>query len=375
MDHHPYRSRGGAVTAVGPSGTVRLPGDYERDHVELAYAQTGHAAQGRTVDYSLLLVDQVIDNRGVYVPMTRGKIENHAYVALDRDDPRRAIEVLAEAVTKDWADIPAIARREQLAQQPPRHREARAMPQPPLTPHALRHVITQLEQIDALNIPFKRGELARDLSHQHRAAAEHADAVAKLEGLRAERDRVAARLGAIRPWNPLAGRRRQALEHDNSRLNTSVHRARSGLERKRQQLSEANARVDQRVAWLETHAPALQQRPGLQAALDRDLNARARYAADHEPPPWAVRALGTRPRQPERTAVWDQAVGLAAQYRAAHAITDPEHTLGPQPGRLDPSHQQHARAAAAIGHANHQLGRTDTLSREQGRSRGLGISR
>ena len=79
-----------------------------REHVELAYAQTGHGAQGRTVDYSLLLVDREIDNRGVYVPMTRGKIENHAYVALDIDDPRTARDVLADAVTRDWADIPAI---------------------------------------------------------------------------------------------------------------------------------------------------------------------------------------------------------------------------------------------------------------------------
>ena len=29
----------GAITATGPAGTVRLPGDYVRDHVELAYAR------------------------------------------------------------------------------------------------------------------------------------------------------------------------------------------------------------------------------------------------------------------------------------------------------------------------------------------------
>ena len=78
----------GDVTATGRTGTVHLPADYVAAHVELAYAQTGHAAQGRTVDHSLLLVDTNIDNRGVYVPLTRGRLSNHAYVALEPDDPR-----------------------------------------------------------------------------------------------------------------------------------------------------------------------------------------------------------------------------------------------------------------------------------------------
>ena len=82
------------------------------EHVELAYAQTGHAAQGRTVDHSLLMVDGNIDNRGVYVPLTRGRLSNHAYLALEADDPRSARDVLAEVVRRDWADIPAITYRQ-----------------------------------------------------------------------------------------------------------------------------------------------------------------------------------------------------------------------------------------------------------------------
>ena len=49
--------RDGAVTAHGAAGTVKLPADYVADHVELGYAQTSHAAQGRTVDRSILLLD------------------------------------------------------------------------------------------------------------------------------------------------------------------------------------------------------------------------------------------------------------------------------------------------------------------------------
>lgn len=43
---HPDHS----VTLTGRSGTVTLPVGYVTEHVELGYAQTSHATQGRTVD-------------------------------------------------------------------------------------------------------------------------------------------------------------------------------------------------------------------------------------------------------------------------------------------------------------------------------------
>ncbi|MCP3851842.1 MAG: AAA family ATPase, partial [Gammaproteobacteria bacterium] len=49
--------RNGDITGTGASGTVRLPADYVTEHVELGYAQTSHAAQGRTVDRSILVLD------------------------------------------------------------------------------------------------------------------------------------------------------------------------------------------------------------------------------------------------------------------------------------------------------------------------------
>ena len=36
------------VRADGPSGSVMLPADYVKEQVELGYAQTSHAGQGRT---------------------------------------------------------------------------------------------------------------------------------------------------------------------------------------------------------------------------------------------------------------------------------------------------------------------------------------
>ena len=106
----------GTVTLTGPTGTVTLPSHYVTEHVELGYAQTSHASQGRTVDTALLLIDTPTDSRGVYTPMTRGRNANHAYVAIE--DNQTGADVLAHAVSREWADMPAVARRTQLTWDP-----------------------------------------------------------------------------------------------------------------------------------------------------------------------------------------------------------------------------------------------------------------
>jgi ATP-dependent exoDNAse (exonuclease V) alpha subunit len=96
----------GAVTVTGPAGTVRLPADYTREHLELGYAQTSHATQGRTVDTGLFLVDGPIEGRGLYTSMTRGRHANHAYVVTGQAET--AANILTQALTRDWIDQPAI---------------------------------------------------------------------------------------------------------------------------------------------------------------------------------------------------------------------------------------------------------------------------
>ncbi len=97
--------------------------------------------QGRTVDNGLLLVDTPTDSRGVYTPMTRGRLANHAYVATDEN--RTAVDVLTQAIGRDWIDQPATIRRIELEtrhQDPPmwpslqtdQHRGPNASSQPGL---------------------------------------------------------------------------------------------------------------------------------------------------------------------------------------------------------------------------------------------------
>ena len=52
---------------------------YLFSHCDLAYATTSHAAQGKTVGTTHVLVDGLGDRQGLYVAMSRGREDNYAY--------------------------------------------------------------------------------------------------------------------------------------------------------------------------------------------------------------------------------------------------------------------------------------------------------
>ncbi|MDQ1439159.1 MAG: hypothetical protein QOK43_2788 [Acidimicrobiaceae bacterium] len=99
----------GSVT-VGDDerGRVTLPRSYVAESLDLAYASTAMAAQGRTVDHSLLLVEGPIDAAGLYVPMTRGREGNDVWVVTESGSPSHPVDVLADVMHRRWIDDPAI---------------------------------------------------------------------------------------------------------------------------------------------------------------------------------------------------------------------------------------------------------------------------
>jgi ATP-dependent exoDNAse (exonuclease V) alpha subunit len=100
------------VRAVGDTGSVVLRADYLKEHVELGYAQTSHAGQGRTVDHSLLLIDQTdkLDRAGMYVPLTRGRTSNRVLTVSGADPaPSYTYDMLNEALQRRWVDAPAVS--------------------------------------------------------------------------------------------------------------------------------------------------------------------------------------------------------------------------------------------------------------------------
>ena len=63
-----------------------LPPVYVAQHVEHGWATTIDAAQGATTDVAIMLVRPGIDREHLYVGLTRGREENHAYLAPAADD-------------------------------------------------------------------------------------------------------------------------------------------------------------------------------------------------------------------------------------------------------------------------------------------------
>ncbi|MAT04950.1 MAG: hypothetical protein CL424_07905, partial [Acidimicrobiaceae bacterium] len=108
---------GVTVTRLGGHGTITLPTDYVRLHVELAYATTEHGAQGDTADRSITLATNATSGRNLYVGMTRGRTNNTALVVTQTHDLNEAINILDTAITLDRTDLPAVAQRRTLAEQ------------------------------------------------------------------------------------------------------------------------------------------------------------------------------------------------------------------------------------------------------------------
>jgi conjugative relaxase-like TrwC/TraI family protein len=146
-----------SITVTGATGSIRLPAEYVAADVELGYAQTSHASQGRTVDVALVLVDSPTDSRGVYTPMTRGRESNHAYVVTE--DNQTAFDVLGAAISRDWIDQPAIARRHELDPHPTRQRI-------PGEPDIDPEVAKRLKEIEEAN---ERGRARRRAAERSRS--------------------------------------------------------------------------------------------------------------------------------------------------------------------------------------------------------------
>jgi len=68
------------VQRVGGGGSVVLPADYVKSHVELGYASTAHRAQGRTVDTTHAIITATSQREVLYVAATRGRDSNMLYV-------------------------------------------------------------------------------------------------------------------------------------------------------------------------------------------------------------------------------------------------------------------------------------------------------
>ncbi len=111
------------VTAIHPNGaldvvddtagSVRLPGDYVAEHIELGWAVTGYGNQGITTDHAICIIEPGMTRAGIYVGLTRGRGTNTAII-LDPSNTADPEDALAGAIARPANATTAHAARDHL---------------------------------------------------------------------------------------------------------------------------------------------------------------------------------------------------------------------------------------------------------------------
>ncbi len=298
------------------TGPFRVPRSYLAASAELAYAGNVHVAQGRTVDTAHLLVTYSLSRQALYVGMTRGRESNTAHVvtgktALSGRKPYQQATpeaVLANVMQRDAGDLSATGQIRQAQE----------------WVGGTGHLLT-------LWSAAIRQTLHPDIDQQIKAR------LTETEARRYDREHSRKALHQRLRAAQLAGHDTGALIEqitdapmDQARSITSV------LHHRLQRLALPDLRHD--VTWVQrTPATAPPLARELAAALDDRARALGeRLAAS--PEPWLARQLGVLApgASPALRAEYTRRAGLAAAYREAAGITNPDQAASLEPHRGNP---------------------------------------
>jgi len=355
--------RDGSLFVAGRTGRVRLPAAYVASQVELAYAETSHANQGRTVDRSFLYLDGPTGASGVYVPLTRGRESNDAYVAIQ--GLQTPADVLAEALSRTWVDRPAVAVRAELRAEPAGDGSGQL-----------------LDGAELRRLMERSAEIGRSLA----SARYEPDAQQKrLDRLTAGRQAMAQSIAQHEAQLDQA--RRILAEHDHPlvwRLHRAdVESARAGIKwlpgaikGDRAKLSATDAQIAQVERNLERAARLADQKPELLAEramisvqLEGDLRARGVSAAAE---PAVVETLGPKPAGGAAEALWCDAAAHVSQHEAAFGHSGGRSRGWPNVGLGDDAYASSQKAMRdAIERLDRSLGRGPEIEPPH---RSLGLS-
>jgi conjugative relaxase-like TrwC/TraI family protein len=299
----------GAITATGKHGTVQLPAAYVGEHVELAYATTGMGAQGRTVDAAITVLDGPTDVRNLYVPMTRGRDTNEAFITVTGE--QTAVDVFSRCLALDWIDQPAHTRRAELNNQR-LHRPGL------LDGHQLRDLLEHQHRIEIVLVGAE-GRVLSVPGGIRQAQCERADAISKIERAGAE---TAAAQKVINRYDRPLHRRKHTSEIHNA--NITIANAKVAIKN----ANEAIERADHRIVTLKTHlvearavladrAPLDNTLADIDQQLGDDLRIRTRIVS-LEQPEHIVNVIGERPAPGSAAREWDHVAGQLDQHLDAY---------------------------------------------------------
>jgi conjugative relaxase-like TrwC/TraI family protein len=317
---------------------VTLPGWYldgrsrgERNRrVDLAYATTGHRAQGLTRWRALVRFAGSEDANWLYMQLSRARQDTRLYAVVG-PEPQGPAEL-------DLPDRDVGDGYEQLAQALSRAGDQRLAIDTPSTLD-LRWLSTRGLRAERDRLRGLLDQAPRDRSRElARASARRAQADQALEQLTAKHDQQQQGRGMLRlRWRggpagadsgAVAVARQQADRAADAELALRRHQQR-------------------RAGWLEANAglgPAYRQ---VMRELAWQRRARG-LAAENEQPGYLRRELGPVPESARGRRGWRQAAAAIEDYRHSYQITDPDQALGSVP--REPAQRadwQHARQAVA----------------------------
>jgi conjugative relaxase-like TrwC/TraI family protein len=338
----------GTITALDPHTralTLRLDGPDSREvvlprsyldgrgrgernrRVDLAYATTGHRAQGLTRGRALVRLTGSEDVNWLYVQLSRARQDTRLYAVVgpepqgageldlpDREQPDGYLQ-LAQALSRAGGQTLAMD-----------------------TPSSL-----DLGRLSTAELRAERDRLCRELDQAPR------DRRRELARACAHRQQAEQALAAHR--QP-AGRRPAGMLGWLRRGNDQPAEVPGGLAVATQQVNRAHDRErelrqqqQRRDGWLEANAHLGPQYRQVVRALAWQRRATG-IAVDADRPGYVLEALGPVPESTRGRRAWRQAAAQIEQYRCSYQITDPARALGPDPhDRAQRADRQRARTA------------------------------
>lgn len=329
-------------------GSIVLPAAYVAEHLDLGYAVTAHRAQGVTTDTSHVVVTSTTTRENLYVAMTRGRQENHAYVAIDRPD-----EDHSHAHPGDNPDATARS----------------------VLFGVLQHVGAEPSAHQAIVSEQNRWGSIGQLAAEYETIAQEAQADrwhslladSGLTGMQVEDVLASDAYGALSAELRNAEANHHQLDQLLPRLVSvrgfedagdiaSVLHARLARATMRPAGSGRTRKPPRLIAGLIPEAQNITDPDMRQALTERQTLIEQRAAtlldtAITAGEPWTAR-LNHKPDEPRKQTAWLTAARTIAAYRDRYQITDNQHPLGPKPENGTVKQKiDAARALAALDRA------------------------
>jgi conjugative relaxase-like TrwC/TraI family protein len=364
----------GTVTALDQQArtlTLRLDGKQEREvtlprwyvdgrqqgernrRVDLAYATTGHRAQGLTKWRALVRVTGAEDSNWFTVQLSRAKEDTRLYAVVGPEpqgpaeldlpdlDPGDACQQLARALSRRGEQTMALDTASTLDLRGLSTGELRA------ERDRLRGLLAQAPRDRAREL--QRATVRREQAEQALAAAR-----AQPPAGRQPHHNMLRRLGH-------GADERAAVPA--GAVVVAEQQANRALDRER----ELRAHQQQRAGWCEANAPLgpAYRQVIRQLAWQQRATGLAHQVLDADQPGYLRDALGPVLESTRGKRAWRHAAGQIQQYRTAWGITDPDRALGPQP-REGAQRADWQRARAAVERVHHKQ-RTAERARQPAR--------